>query len=257
MPRNSNDLLVVSALACLAGLSAWLGWAWPLWQALLGVPLVLFVPGYALTAALFAPRALGVPERVLFSVASSLVITMLGSLVLYGLRVELRPVTWALFLAAITLGASLVAWRRRKVAEPAPLTLNVSLVQGGTLGLAGLAVVAAVALARIPSGPAGLEGYTLLWILPNDATQAPGVRLGVSSMEFTPTQYGLVVTLDGRAAYEWAAINLRPGEKWDEFLAWPSQGSGPGRVEATLYRLDNPQVVYRRVTLSQGQVTTP
>jgi uncharacterized membrane protein len=255
MFRTSNDLLVVTVIACLASLAALVGLTWPLGQALLGLSLVLFVPGYALAAALFPPRTLGVPERLLFSVALSLASTMLGSLVLYWLKVGLRPATWALLLTAITLGTSLIAWQRRKDRESAPLALNLSLVQGGTLGLAGLAVVAALTLARVPSSPAGLEGYTLLWILPTDRAEPPGVRLGISSMEFTPVSYRLLFTVDGRPAYEWATISLGPGEKWEEFVPLPAQGAGSGRIEATLYRLDNPSVVYRRVSLWQGQMT--
>jgi uncharacterized membrane protein len=248
--------VLVGVMACIAVLAAWLGLTWPLLKAWLGWPLVVFVPGYALTAALFPPRTLGVPERLLFSVALSLVLTMLGSLALYALHVGLRPMTWALLLAAVTLCASLVAWRRRKATGPAAPAVHLSLAQGGVLTLAGLAVAAAVALARVPSSPAGLEGYTLLWILPNDAAPAPRIQLGVSSMEFTPTRYHLLVTLDGQVIYDWAEIDLGPGEKWAELVAVPDHGSGLGQVEALLYRLDNPDVVYRRATLWQGQVSS-
>jgi hypothetical protein len=253
MLRTSNDLLVVSVIACLASLAALVGLTWPVGQALLGLCLVLFVPGYALAAALFSPRTVGVPERLLFSVVLSLISTMLGSLVLYWLKAGLRPATWALLLTGITLSASLIAWRRRNGRESVPLALNLSLVQGGTLGLAGLALVAALALARVPSSPAGLEGYTLLSILPGDKAEPPGVRLGISCMEFTPTNYRLLLIEDGRVIDEWATISLGPGEKWEEFVPLPAQGAGSGRIEATLYRLDNPGVVYRWVTLWQGQ----
>ncbi len=255
MYRSSNDLILATAIASLAALLAWLGLTWPPLQALFGLSLVLFVPGYALTAALFPPRTLGFAERLLFTVALSLVSAMLGSLALYWLHVALRPGTWALVLAAITYYASLIAWLRRRSIRPAAPALNLSLAQAGTLGLAGLAVVAALSLARVPSSPTGLAGYTVLWILPTDPADPPGARIGITSEEFTPARYRLLVTVDGRPVREWAAISLEPGEKWEAIVPVSAQAAGPGKIEATLYRLDNPNVVYRQVSLWQGQST--
>ncbi len=255
MYRTSKDLLLVSLVASLAALSAWLGLTLPFFQALFGLALVLFAPGYALTAALFPPRTLGFAERLLFTVALSLVCTVLGSLVLYWLNVALRPVSWALMLAAITYYASLIAWLRRRSIGPALPAFNLSLAQAGTLGLAGLAVVAALSLARVPSSHAVLEGYTVLWVLPTDAADPPGVRIGITSMEFTPERYRLLVTVDGKPMRQWANISLGPGDKWEAIVPLSVQGTGPGKIEATLYRLDNPNVVYRQVSLWQGQVT--
>ncbi len=255
MYRTSSDLILASLFASLAALLAWLGLTWPPLQAVLGLALVLFVPGYALAAALFPPRTLGFPERLLFTVALSLVCTMLGSLVLYWLNVALRPVSWALLLAAITYYASLIAWLRRRSIGSALPAFNLSLAQAGTLGLAGLAVVAALSLARVPSSPAGLESYTVLWILPTDAASPPGVRVGITSMEFTPERYRLLVTVDGQPLREWATISLGPGDKWEAIVPLSAKGTGPGKIEAILYRLDNPNVVYRQVSLWQGQVT--
>jgi uncharacterized membrane protein len=253
MFRKSSDLLVVGVIAVLAALLEGVGLLWPLGKAVLGLPMVLFVPGYACVAALFPPGTLGKAERLLFSVGLSLVVTMLGSLALYGLHLELRPVTWAVLLAVITLGASLVAWRRRPTVEAEPLALNLSRMQAGTLSLAGLVVVASLALARVPSGPAGLEGYTILSILPADTPQAAAaVRLGISSMEFVPVGYHLRLTMDDQVIYEWISIGLQPGEQWEQVVALPNPGSAPGQVEARLYRLDHPEVVYRRVTLALG-----
>jgi hypothetical protein len=257
MWRASSDLLIASLLACLGALAAALGLTGPVVPALLGLLLVLVLPGYALTAALLPQRALGWAERVTLTVALSLVSTMLGSLALNALSGGLRPFAWAGLLAAVTVGGCLIAWRRRRGLAPAVPEFKLNWVQGGTLGLAGLAVVAALALTRVPANPAGLEGYTVLWILPSDTTQPPGVRLGVNSMEFAPTEYRLLVTVDGRAALQWPAIDLGPGETWGAFAPLPNLDVRHVRVEATLYRLDNPGVVYRRVTLVQAPGVTP
>ena len=49
---------------------------------ILGIPLVLFVPGRAVTVVLFAPRTLGAGERALYSLALSLVIAVVSGLAL-------------------------------------------------------------------------------------------------------------------------------------------------------------------------------
>jgi len=230
---------------------------WPLGRAVLGLCLVLVLPGYALTAALFPPGTLGPAERTLLTLGLSLVSTMLASLAADSLSLALRPLTWAGLLAAVTVGAAAIAWRRRGEAGPQMPALNLNWVQAGTLGLAALAVASALFLTRVPSSPAGLQGYTLLWIQPGEAIRPPGVQLGLDSMEFAPAQYRLVVSLNGRPALEWPSIRLGPGQDWDGFAPLPIQDAGLVRVEATLYRLDSPAVVYRRVTLVEGPGVTP
>jgi hypothetical protein len=59
---------------------------------ILTLPLVLVLPGYAVTAALFPNRSLGVPERLVFSLGLSVAIVVLGGLLLnvtpFGVRAE-------------------------------------------------------------------------------------------------------------------------------------------------------------------------
>src|SRR5437899_947045 len=64
----------------------------------LTLPLVLVLPGYALTSALFPRQVLGVPERVVFSLALSLVIVILGGLVLNFTAFGLHASSWSVLL---------------------------------------------------------------------------------------------------------------------------------------------------------------
>ncbi|MDQ3811422.1 MAG: DUF1616 domain-containing protein, partial [Chloroflexota bacterium] len=50
--------------------------------ALVGLPLVLFLPGYAFTSTLLRDEATGFAERLLFSLGLSLAMSMLGGFVL-------------------------------------------------------------------------------------------------------------------------------------------------------------------------------
>ncbi len=81
----------------------------------LGVPFLLFFPGYALIAALFPRRdALGGVERLALSFAGSLALVPLTGLVvnsLPGLRLEREPILYSGSLVILVVSA--IGWRRR------------------------------------------------------------------------------------------------------------------------------------------------
>ncbi len=84
-----------------------------------GLPLALYLPGYTLTAALFANRPLDRATRALLSVACSLLLTVLSGLLLNTLPWGLQPATWALALGLICWIGGTVAVARR-AQHPAP-----------------------------------------------------------------------------------------------------------------------------------------
>lgn len=255
MLRTSSDLLFISVVACLAGLFAGAGFTVPVLQALFGLPLALILPGYALTAIFFPPRALdpnehtlGGPERLLFSVGLSLIVTILGSLVLHWTHLGLTTFTWAILLIAITLVASLIAAIRRNQETAFALpSIGLTPPQIAAIGLAVIIVMGAIAVARIPSPTRGLEGYTILWLLPSATDPTPGVRVGINSDEFSPVDYRLVLTLEAKPLQAWETIHLEPGENWETAVDLPPDATG--LVSGVLYRLDNPNTVYRQVEL--------
>jgi len=239
---------VISALMLLVTTS-------PAIRVAVGLPFALVLPGYAMVAALFPRRALGIPERLVFSIGLSLAVAVLGGLVLNGTAWGLRVESWAAWLCATTCLASVVAIRQRRRNPPLPLTrvgLGLSGRQSLLLGLAAVVVVAAIGLARTPAPQHSVQGYTLLWILPSDDGNPNTVRLGVDCMELAPTSFRLEVKWDGRIAQEWSSIMLKPGEKWENRIVLPAD-FGNGTVEAALYRLDDRQSVYRRVSLRLDQ----
>ena len=95
MSRKSFDLALVCALALAALILALLGTSSPMLQLLLGLPLVLVLPGYALTAALFPHGALGGADRALFTLGLSLCAAILCGFVLNRTPWGLRPESWA------------------------------------------------------------------------------------------------------------------------------------------------------------------
>jgi uncharacterized membrane protein len=194
---------------------------------------------------------LGIPERLLFSVGLSLAIAVLGGLLLNWTPWGLQAESWALLLGGTALSASGLALIRRRgfVVGPTIVGTGLGFPQILLLGLAALVVVVAVALARTPSSQQGLQGYTMLWILPSGDADQNTVRLGVSSMEFTTVKYRLQVEVKGQIAHSWPVIELEPGEKWEMTIDLPTEQYGSQPVEAVLYHADTPGSVYRQVTL--------
>jgi Protein of unknown function (DUF1616) len=261
MGRRPIDLLVVATLAVLAAGAALVGQEAGPWRALLTVPLVLFLPGYALTAAVFPRRggvALSPAERTALGVGLSLALAAMGGIVLDGTPWGLRAASWAVLLAGITLGATAVALARgagegeREAGGGAPRRglPAVSFGQGLLLAGAALAVVVATAIARQGAeADQATKGSTQLWLV---AAGEPGgaLRLGLRSAEPRPATYVLRLAVDGVPAQTWPDITLAPGQTWETTVT-PAAG-GAGAVEAVLARAESPGTVYRRVTRGRG-----
>jgi len=255
MRLRSVDIFAVVAITLVAAVSALLVPPGVVLIRISALPLVLVLPGYALTCALFHNRSLGVAERLVYSLGLSLVVVILGGLVLNLTQFGLRASSWAVLLAGITLGASAVALvRRRGQSTPAPGWLragNVGLTwrQGLLLGLAATIACGAVAVSVVGAERQSYAGFTQLWILQAGGSNAGTVvRLGVRNKESTAVEYRLDVNVDGKLVKEWPAIDLEQNGQWEATLVLPPTGSATS-VEADLYRTDAPAAIYRHVVL--------
>ena len=220
------------------------------------LPLVLFLPGYAITTALFPPRSLGFPERLLFSLGLSVSVTALTGLALNLTPWGLQTNTWAITLAAIVLLAGTIAWRRRQdtasTAAPIDLKFKLRLRDGLLLGLAILVMGAAIGLTRLPVSPNGIAGYTSLWLIPAN----PGTndfRLGLNSSELAATRYRLQVSVGDQVVQAWPELSLKPGGRWETTIGLQSNQVVTGTIVADLYKLDDPTTIYRHVKLWRGE----
>ncbi len=250
MNRKVFDLVLCSALAAVAMTLALLAPDIGPVRALVALPLVLFVPGYALVAAAFPAGRLGTIERLLFSLGASLAVAALAGLLLHWTTLGLRPAAWAVALGNITLVASLIALVRRwrqPVGDPVQRAAGLTLAQGGLLGLAMLLVAGAVLIARDGAIQQRAAGFTQLWVLPDSAAQVDSVRLGVSNREPGEIGYRLLVTASGTIIGSWPRITLGPDEQWEATVALPTAQPAAATVEVLLYRLDAPETAYRRV----------
>jgi uncharacterized membrane protein len=245
-------LLAVSVYAFASAVFTFLNPELPLFRVLLGAPLVLFVPGYALSAAVFPHRELPMLERALFVVGSSLALAVIGGVILNATPWGLRASTWAWFLSSITLGLCVVAWKQR-ASRTRPRSVPRPAFRWGEVWLMGCAVVL-IALTfvvnQFPVPASGAEGYTMLWIQPDRAAGANHVQIGIESSELARTRYRLQLQLDGAPVQEWDSIELQSGETWQVRAEFPTTADAP-TIQAVLYRADVPDSVYRMVSLTQ------
>ena len=257
MQRPSSDLLAVMMGA---GLSAILVFALPadsIVRLMGALPLVLFLPGYAITAAHFPPRSLGIPERLLFSLGLSVSVTALAGLALNLTPWGLQTSTWAITLAAIVVLAGAIAWRRRRdvaiTTAPIAVRFKLRLRDGLLLGLAVLVTGAAIGLTRLPAPPNGVAGYTSLWMIPANPGSSNDFRLGLNSSEFNETRYRLQVSVGDQVVQAWPELSLRPGEAWETTIGLQSNQVVSGTITADLTKLDDPTTIYRHVKLWRGE----
>jgi uncharacterized membrane protein len=278
MFARSLDLILASGIAAATVALAFVGADSAPVRMMLALPMVLLLPGYALCAAAFTGRSLGAVEGAMLSAGLSMAVAALGGYVLNSTAVGLQAGSWAILLGSITLGLSGVALLRRaagggrRTAEaartrmlgsaqtrtPSPIRRPPSAAavgQGLALGLAAFVVVGSMGLAQAGAVQESRSGFTELWVLPSVEPDQRVFRLGLSSGESTAVTYQLHVEAGGARLGEWPAIELNPGERWEVQVEVAGGHSDAGPVQAALYLIDAPDIVYRRVTLwpSGGQ----
>ncbi len=215
------------------------------------VPLALLLPGYAVIAAAFGSDEPALPKRLALSVATSLMVLVLGAFVLNIFPFGLTTASWAVLLPLVVIAACRGAALRR--GRPAGVSANrgttfprpsAGTAAAGTVAL--VIAVAAMALAQKPLPADDAVGFTALWMLPTDSRE-DAVAVGVISSQQHPSSYRLRVSL-GKNQSKTYRVHLDPGEERAFELDVPPEPGGRTHVVASLYRNGKPNKVYRRVT---------
>ncbi|MGI8968223.1 MAG: DUF1616 domain-containing protein [Chloroflexota bacterium] len=260
MATNSRDLYAVIALAILAAAVTLLGVHVLLVRALLTIPLVLILPGYAIMALAYPdpqqsmPRPFdvnpfGAAERLILSIGGSIAVTTGGGFLLNATPWGLETKPWALLLAGTTVCAGLGALGRRHYqlrTVVAQARTRLTLRQGMQFGVALLVVVAAVGTAVLGAQRQASTGFTQFWLLPAGASTGT-VQVGIMSNESSAHQYNVTLRIQDHAVKQWRAISLSPGKTWKTVVVLPARTSGP--VQALLYRTERPSAVYQSTKL--------
>ncbi len=228
----------------------------------LGLPFLLFFPGYMLIAALF-PGKSGMDgfERIALSFAMSIVVTPLIGLVLnytpWGIRLDTVLYSVSLFI----LVASFAAWlRRRRLPEPDRFSAGMEIGTPGWNGnvlektlsvILALSVIGTVAtLGYVIANPKAGERFSEFYILGpgGKATDYPKelrtnetaeVIVGIINHEQIPVTYRVEVRIDGVKNSETAPVMLENEGKWEGRVGFTPAAVGDNQVVEFLLFRDN------------------
>ncbi len=232
---------------------------------LLGLPLVLFLPGYSLIAALFPRKGdLDAIERIALSFGLSIAITPLLGLALnytpFGIRLSPILTVLSVFTISLALGAYV---RRSMILEEDRFGVDLatcfksikeSFKAGDTKidkilsGFLIISIVLAISMTVYAIiTPKEGEKFTEFYIL-GPGGKAAGyptnlsvgeegtVIIGVVNHEYADTSYLLEVWLNGEVIDEWS-IELRDNETWESPFTFRARRAGENqKLEFLLYK---------------------
>jgi hypothetical protein len=244
-----NRDLAAAALAALVSLGLMALSFDGLAKALLLVPLVVFIPGFALAAAMFPAPPLGRGERLAYAFCLSVAAAALGGLA-WQLAFGLDRFAWAGILVAVTLVSCAVALRRRAGVAPDRLPSQPRLMPAAAPTAIAVLIAIAIAVFAVWKAVEGVEdqraesNFTALWIAPNKYAGASGVQIRISNHQSAVHRYRLLVTGAGRTLQEWdGRLGARAQFQVELGAALIPTGA---RLVASLYR---DGTLYRRVKL--------
>jgi uncharacterized membrane protein len=222
--------------------------------------LVFFLPGYAITLAFFPNDTPGHVIQAFLSLGLSLVITIMGGLVLNLFPEGLTARTWEMWFASIGLFFGVIALLRvmaiRPAAEPAqvqvlpPFATPTDWKQIGLFLIALIVVVITILQARTSELKNLGPGFTQLWVTPSDDPTHQQIKIGIRNFEGQPVTYRVEVIRDDQQVYQTGAITLAHQE---QFVIPVAMVMDDREVVVLLYRLDQPEFVYRSVFLNKSK----
>jgi len=227
---------------------------------LIGVPFVLFFPGYALVCALFPKKGdLDEVERLALSIGLSIAVVPLLGLVLnytpFGIR--LYPILISLF--SFTFLMSFVAMRRRNALSieerfTPSFSVNVprwrelsKMDKALSVGLIFCVVFSGALMANFATTPRVRERFTEFYVLgptgkvegyPTTLTlgESGTVILGVVNHEYDEATYRIVIRLDGETVGTIEGIGLEHEGRWEKnFTFTPDKTGEKLKLEFLLY----------------------
>jgi uncharacterized membrane protein len=216
------------------------------------MPLILVLPGYALSATLFRPGEISRQLRAVLSVAFSLSAAALGGLVVQ-LFVGLDRTVWAALLAGVTVAAAAFALDRRDAMPADTEDARVRVPRLGLVTMAAILVATAIAGGAIALARDGVARqrseahFSSLWLVPGDPSAGEPAEVGVSNHEDKTVSYRVVIREGARTIKRWR-IHLGSNQSWQAHLA-ASASSGAAPLVG---RLDRGGVPYRRVSVPIG-----
>jgi len=235
----------------------------------LGLPFLLFFPGYSLLAALFPRKeAIDAIERIALSFGLSIAVVPLIGLILnytpWGIRLE--PILYSV--ASFIFITSIIGWLRRRTLPPSErLRIDFQLKAPGWGGSAWdkalsviliIAILAALGtLAYVIATPKVGERFTEFYLLglegkaenyPRELTPGEEGRLivGIVNREHEPASYEVEITINGDKVGEIGPVTLNHEESWEQEVSFAATRAGPDqKLEFLLHKGANTEPYLR------------
>jgi len=223
----------------------------PALRAALTLPMVLFMPGYALLTLMFPRRMPRAVERVAMMLGLSLTVTAISGLLL-NWTIGVTEGAWLIILSAIIWSACMGAAIRRLLANklltpPRRYRSPLSMRQYALLGTALFLAVGAISLARYGEATQPNEPFTILSALRDEKNGARQVRIAITNEEAKATDYYLEVLLNGKAVEQRIPVTVSAKAIYTYQLVVSERTTG--KVEAQLFKSEDSANIYRSVTL--------
>jgi hypothetical protein len=221
---DQPDLVIAALLAVLGGLAS-IGPldGFPLLRAALTIPLVLFLPGFALVSALFPSLVVPSVERILMAIGGSIAMAVLLGLVLGISPLGFAVAGWAGVLVTLTLVLLLVAWLRRtraRIDGPRPHGGSKPLRAALLFGVSILIVADVVLGARLAATDAQAPVPVQLWLIPVSGAHEQA-RLGMRSGP-DGGQFHIALTTAGQTIHDFD-LTLDPEQTWETIVLFPPE----------------------------------
>lgn len=245
-------------------------------RTILAIPVVLFIPGYVLIAALF-PRKddIGIIERIVLSFGLSIVlIPLLGLLINFTFGIKLVPILVVLYIYTMIF-ISITIYRRKKLSEDVQFSVQFDNIYGiirdgmrpknSTDSILTIILIFTVVLTvgtiyYTITVPKIGEKFTEFYILNSDGKannystnlrlNSPAVWLvGVTNREYTAVNYTVQIVLDKNILTTRTLI-LDNDEKWEKNITFIPDKVGTNKeLEFLLFKDNNFTAPYRSLRL--------
>ena len=231
-------------------------------RTILGLLLVLFLPGYSLTAMLF-PRRLDLDwiERIALSLGLSIAVVPVMGLILNFTPFGIGLVPLLTVLSTFTISLSLVAWFRRlklpseeRFRVPIERLFKSKEFLGGTVWDKVLSVIlvtsiiaSSVAIVYVIAKPNTGELFTEFYLLGPNGTASDyptdlkvgeegNVIIGIVNHEYENTTYRLEINFNGYLIHE-EQVFVIENEKWESLFTFKATEKGENqKLEFLLYK---------------------
>jgi uncharacterized membrane protein len=254
MFRKSLDLFLLVAFSSLALGFAFAGMNQSVLRLVFGLPMALFAPGYALTTAFLPSLTQAFPNRLMYAIGLSLAITILTGLLLNLTHDGLTGTLFMGVLGSISLSAGIIAlirrWQEIRDGDETPLPIiRLSASHTALFAAAALLVFGALAVTRTAVMDEAHPGFTQLWLTPFYPSSEQYVEIGLHSVENTLVEYRIEFRIGEHVITEWSPVSLQPDGLWQKVIHIAEKPQRGERAEVVVYKLDDPDTVYRHATL--------